>query len=758
VRPEVKPVVRDPSTVPDWMMPAGTDDLLAGHHGDPFSLLGPHTSPEKGMHVVRSFLPGAHAAWATAKCGGKPFELDMVHAEGFFAGLVPEQVATNGYRMHAVWPTGVPVEFNDPYRFEPLLGEMDAHLLAEGTHRHIYDVLGAHPREIDGVSGVVFAVWAPNAQRVSVIGNFNSWDGRRHPMRLRPECGVWEIFLPGIGAGEIYKYEIRTKAGDILQKADPVGQQTECPPATASRVAAPAAYEWQDDDWMAARAQRSALDAPVSIYELHLGSWRRDHQGRPLSYCDLAETLVAYVVDMGFSHVELMPVSEFPFDGSWGYQPCGLFAPTARFGTPDDFRALIDRFHQAGIGVILDWVPGHFPDDPHGLARFDGTCLYEHEDERLGRHTDWDTLIYNYGRKEVANFLIANALYWLKEFHIDGLRIDAVASMLYRDYSREEGEWLPNVFGDNRNLEAIAFLQELNKCLYAECPGIVTIAEESTSWPMVSRPPEMGGLGFGYKWNMGWMNDTLRYMRHDPVHRRYHHSDLTFGMLYAHTENFVLPLSHDEVVHGKGSLLAKMPGDGWQQFANLRAYLAFMFAYPGKKLLFMGAEIAQGPEWDHDGQLIWDALAHAWHSGIQTLTRDLNRLYRTLPALHERDCETGGFTWIDCADAEQNIIAFTRYGDASGDQAIAVCNFAPVVRHGYRIGVPVPGLYREVVNTDAEVYGGSGAGNGGAIMSDPIPSHGQPHSLSLTLPPLATVILIPPGARMPGPRVSDAVS
>lgn len=744
MRPDVKPVLRDPATVPDWMMPADTTALLAGCHGDPFSLLGAHRSPEPGMHVLRAFLPGAYAAWAVAITDGKPFVLDQIHAEGFFAGLIPDEVAAQGYRMQAAWPTGVPVEFNDPYRFPPLLGEMDAHLLAEGTHRHIYDVLGAHPRTIEGVRGVAFAVWAPNAQRVSVVGDFNSWDGRRHPMRLRPECGVWEIFLPGIGAGELYKFEIRTHSGEILLKADPAGRQMEQPPATASRVVAPSEHDWQDDDWLARRAGRSALDAPMSIYEVHLGSWRRNHDGRPLSYCELADALVSYVADMGFSHVELMPVSEFPFDGSWGYQPCGLFAPTSRFGTPDEFRALIDRFHQADIGVILDWVPGHFPGDAHGLARFDGTCLYEHEDERMGRHRDWDTLIYNYGRREVANFLISNALYWLKEFHIDGLRIDAVASMLYLDYSREEGDWIPNAFGDNRNLDAITFLQELNKCLYTECPGIVTIAEESTSWPLVSRPPEMGGLGFGYKWNMGWMNDTLRYIEHDPVHRRYHHGDLTFGMLYAYSENFVLPISHDEVVHGKRSMLGKMPGDGWQQFANLRAYLAFMFAYPGKKLLFMGTEIGQGPEWDHDGQLPWDKLDHPWHQGVQALTRDLNTLYHDLPALHSRDCDAGGFDWIDCADAEQNVIAFLRRGNRNGEVAVAVCNFSPILRDSYRIGVPVPGFYSEILNTDADCYGGSGAGNFGGVASEPIPCHGHAHSLALTLPPLAVVILVPP--------------
>lgn len=742
-RPSLAPAPQSARAAPGWLMPADAADLIAGRHGNPFALLGPHAAPEPGEQVLRAFLPGAEAAWAVARPSCTPFVLERVHPDGFFAGAVPRDAIEAGYRLQAVWPGSPPAEFEDPYRFAPLLGDVDTYLLAEGTHRRIYEVLGAHPRTLDGVAGTVFAVWAPNARRVSVVGDFNCWDGRRHPMRFRPECGVWELFLPGTGAGDVYKFEILAASGDLLLKADPFAREAERPPATASRVTAMPAHVWQDETWMAARARRAALDAPLSVYEVHLGSWRRHSDGRPLSYRELAETLVPYVAELGFSHVELMPVSEYPFDGSWGYQPCGLFAPTSRFGTPDDFRLLVDRFHQAGVGVILDWVPGHFPNDPHGLARFDGTCLYEHEDERRGRHRDWDTLIYNYGRTEVANFLIANALYWVREFHIDGLRIDAVASMLYLDYSRQPGDWIPNAFGDNRNLEAIAFLRDLNHCLHTECPGVVTIAEESTSWPLVSRPPDMGGLGFSYKWNMGWMNDTLHYMRHDPVHRRYHHSDLTFGMLYAYSENFMLPLSHDEVVHGKGSLLDKMPGDGWQKFANLRSYLAFMFGYPGKKLLFMGAEIAQGREWDHDGQLDWPSLDHAWHAGALLLVRDLNRLYRELSALHARDCEPGGFAWIDCQDADQNVIAFQRRGLTADDVAIVVCNFSPVVREGYRIGVPVAGLYREVLNTDAGVYGGSGAGNFGQAVSDAVPWHGHTHSLALTLPPLATLVLVP---------------
>ena len=730
--------------------PDGTDALVVGDHGNPFAILGRHATPFEGMCVVRAFLPGADAVEVIPASNARRISLAAIRDEGFFAALLREDSLGRTYRLAASYGDHR-VELEDPYRFPLMLGEMDVYLLAEGTHRHAYGALGAHRACYDGVEGTRFAVWAPNARRVSVVGDFNDWDGRRHPMRLRPECGCWEIFLPGIGDGQLYKYEIKTGAGDILLKADPFARSAECPPATASRVLAPSQYIWQDDRWMDKRVCANWRREPISIYEVHLGSWRRRDDGAWLSYRELAEQLVPYVADVGFTHIELLPITEHPFDGSWGYQPSGLFAPTARFGAPDDLRCLVDACHRAGIGVILDWVPGHFPGDAHGLGCFDGTYLYEHEDERRGRHKDWDTLIYNYGRNEVANFLIASAIYWLREFHIDGLRIDAVASMLYLDYSRAADEWMPNVYGDNRNLEAVRFLQELNTAIYRELPDTMSIAEESTAWPMVSRPVDAGGLGFGFKWNMGWMHDTLRYMQHDPIHRKYHHNDLTFGMLYAYSENFVLPLSHDEVVYGKGSLLGKMPGSRWQKFANVRLYLAYLYTYPGKKLLFMGSEFALPGEWNHDGQLEWNALANAPHRGIQQLTRDLNRLYRDVSALHDLDCEPDGFHWIDCENADENVIAFLRRG-SDGSHAVVVCNFASVVRRRYRIGIPEPGRYREVLNSDAREYGGSGAGNLGAVMSEPVPCHGLPYSLSLTLPPLAAIVLLPPSAEDPKTR------
>jgi 1,4-alpha-glucan branching enzyme len=737
--------------VPDaWLLPAGAATLVAGDHGDPFGILGPHAGPDETCVVVRTLQPGADQVSLVLNGPDvRPISLKCMDAAGFFAGLAPATQIVAGYRLR-IRCGAHELEIEDPYRFGPLLGETDIHLIAEGRHWRLYDALGAHFTEIDGVTGTCFAVWAPNARRVSVVGDFNHWDGRRHSMRLRPECGVWEIFLPDVAPGTLYKYEIKTSDGTVFVKADPLAAAAERPPATASRVAAPSGHRWADADWMATRTGASDRAAPITIYEVHLASWRRK-QGmalEPLDYHSLASELVPYVRELGFTHIELLPISEFPFDGSWGYQPSGMFAPTSRFGTPDDFRAFVDACHAEGIGVLLDWVPAHFPADAHGLYRFDGTCLYEHEDERKGRHKEWDTLIYNYGRREIANFLIANALYWLKEFHLDGLRVDAVSSMLYLDYGRRPGEWDVNAFGGNENLEAIAFLKQLNTEVYGQIPGAMTIAEESTSWPMVSRPADAGGLGFGYKWNMGWMNDTLRYMRRDPVHRKHHHDDLTFGMLYAFSENYILPLSHDEVVYGKGSLLGKMPGDRWQQLANVRLALAFMYAYPGKKLLFMGCEFAQSREWNHDGQLDWGMLEEASHQGIQHLTRDLNWLYRDLAALHELDCEPGGFRWIDCEDADQNVIAFLRRS-ASGDHAVIVCNFSPVVRDRYRIGVPETGQYREVLNTDAREYGGSGVGNLGIVINDPVPCHGMPHSLSLTLPPLAVLVLLPPPAPAP---------
>ena len=735
-----------------WLRPEGTDAVVRGDSNDPFSILGPHATEESAGRVIRTFQPYADAVCVVAVDGsGRSQPLTRIDEAGLFAGLVSDNIILSGYRLK-IADQGNTAEIEDPYRFGPILGDLDIYLLAEGRHFRAYEVLGAHVAEREGVVGVTFAVWAPNAARVSVVGDFNRWDGRCHPMRLRHDCGAWELFVPGLASGTLYKYESKTKNADIRLKADPYGFAMERPPATASRIVPPSQFTWSDSDWVQRRASGEARQRPLAIYEVHLGSWRRQGgtRGRWLSYRELADDLVAYVRDMGFTHIELLPISEFPFDGSWGYQPSGMFAPTSRFGDPDDLRFFINACHDAGIGVLLDWVPGHFPSDDHGLARFDGTYLYEHEDERKGMHRDWGTLIYNYGRPEVANFLIANALYWLREFHIDGLRVDAVASMLYLDYSRKPGEWEPNVFGGNENLEAIFFMRRLNEAVYGEMPNVLMIAEESTSWPMVSQPTSMGGLGFGFKWNMGWMNDTLRYIRRDPAHRSYHHDELTFGMLYAYSENFILPLSHDEVVHGKGSLLGKMPGDRWQSFANLRLCLSFLYGYPGKKLLFMGCEFGQDSEWNHDCALDWAALGDSMHQGVRLLTGDLNRLYRGVPALHERDCEPGGFRWIDCQDKDHNVIAFIRQGFAA-DFVVVVCNFSPAVHHGYRIGVPAAGFYRECLNTDARDYGGSGVGNWGGVDSDAVAWHGFDHSLVVTVPPLATTMFLSPGAPDPRP-------
>jgi 1,4-alpha-glucan branching enzyme len=630
----------------------------------------------------------------------------------------------------------------DPYRFPPTLGELDLYLLGEGSDRQIYRKLGSHCTEHLGVAGTRFAVWAPNARRVSVIGEFNDWDGRRHVMRLHPGNGIWEIFLPGIGRGSKYKYEIIDQAGHRLPlKSDPLAHYFEGPPNNAS-VVFESAYAWYDEHWMQKRSVVPPLDQPVSIYEVHLGSWRRnpDEGNRSLSYGEHAHELVEYIVNMGFTHVELLPVTEHPFDGSWGYQPIGLFAPTQRFGDPDAFRYLVDRCHQAGIGVIVDWVPAHFPRDEHGLRRFDGTALYEHEDPRKGEHADWGTLIFNYGRREIVNYLIGSALYWIDEFHIDGLRVDAVASMLYLDYSRKDGEWLPNEFGGNQNLEAVGFLRRLNQEVHAR--GAQTYAEESTAWPAVTRPTESGGLGFTYKWNMGWMNDTLSYMSEDPINRQYHHDKVTFGPYYAFNENFVLPLSHDEVVHGKRSLLGRMPGDEWQKFSNLRSYFAMMFCHPGKKLLFMGAEFAQHQEWSHDRSLDWHLLNQPLHSGVQKLVRDLNGIYRRTPALYEVDYQSEGFEWIDWQDRTNSVFSWIRR-DKNRGFVLCVANLTPVVRYDYRVGVPQGGAYREIMNTDSAAYGGSNAGNSGVVVADRQQSHGRPFCLVLTLPPLATLILGP---------------
>jgi 1,4-alpha-glucan branching enzyme len=720
-------------------LPRGAiDALVRGEHGDPFSVLGMH---ENGRGVVlRAFLPQAERAWVLESDGRSAGEMSRAHSEGLFEIRLPREPFAYRLRLQSGPNTW---EQDDAYRFPPILGELDAYLIGEGSHLEIYKKLGAHPMRLDGVDGVAFLVWAPNASRASVVGNFNGWDGRRHVMRKRLECGVFELFVPGVSQREAYKYEIKGPQGESLPlKADPFAFSAEHPPRTASVVHGLGEPQWQDDAWMAIRARANALDAPMSIYECHLGSWMRvsEEGHRYLTYVELADRLVPYVKAMGFTHIELLPISEYPFDGSWGYQPISLYAPTSRHGTPDDFIRFVERCHEEGIGLLLDWVPGHFPTDPHGLGYFDGTHLFEHADPRQGFQLDWNTLIYNYGRREVSNFLLANALFWLKHYHIDGLRVDAVASMLYLDYSRQPGQWVPNAYGGNENLDAVALLRRLNELAFGETQGATTVAEESTSWPSVSRPTYLGGLGFGYKWNMGWMHDTLEYIRQEPIYRKYHHHQLTFGLVYAFSENFILPLSHDEVVHGKGSVLGKMPGDRWQKFANLRAYYGFMFGHPGKKLLFMGGEIAQEREWNHDGSLDWHLLDDPYHYGIQALLRDLNHLYRELPALHQRDCEPEGFEWLELHDSEQSALAFLRRGREPHQVAIVACNFTPVPRYNYRLGVPHGGHYRERLNSDAEMYGGSNIGNGGGLWAEPVPSHGRPFSLSMTLPPLATVI------------------
>jgi 1,4-alpha-glucan branching enzyme len=727
---------------PSWRPDRGAvDAIVEGRHGDPFAVLGPHGGYGEPLSV-RVFWPGAETATVVEADSGKAAAtLEQIHPDGFFAGTVPGHDKPFPYRMR--YTSGVASwEAEDPYRFPPIIGELDVYLMAEGSHRRIYERLGAHPTTIEGVAGVSFAVWAPNAERVSVVGDFNQWDGRRNPMRKRIEAGVWELFLPGVEKGAHYKFEvIGRNGGPPGLKADPVGFQQEAPPATASCVVGLAPLDWHDSGWMDSRQAAQSLSAPMSTYEVHLGSWRRKEGNAYLTYDELGDELVSYVKDMGFTHIECLPVSEHPFSGSWGYQPIGLFAPTSRFGSHEAFARFVDRCHQAGIGVIIDWVPAHFPTDAHGLARFDGTALYEHEDPRLGFHQDWNTLIYNFGRTEVRNFLVSNALYWLDRFHIDGLRVDAVASMLYLDYSRRAGEWIANVFGGRENLDAINFLRELNVRVFGDYPGSTTIAEESTAWPQVSRPVDGGGLGFGYKWNMGWMHDTLEYMKCEPIHRKYHHHQMTFGIHYAFSENFVLPLSHDEVVHGKASLLNKMPGDRWQKFANLRAYYGFMWTHPGKKLLFMGGEFGQEREWNHDHSLDWHLLDDPSHRALQSLVRDLNRLYRETPALHVRDADPGGFEWIDATDADNSVYAYVRNGGPDDPPVLVVCNFTPVVRQGYRLGVPREGRWVERLNTDAAIYGGSNVGNSGMVFADSKGWQGRPASLLLTLPPLSTTVL-----------------
>jgi 1,4-alpha-glucan branching enzyme len=705
----------------------------ARHH-DPFEVLGRHVQGEQTL--IRAYLP--HASEVGLEGSDEP--LTRVRGSDFFEWRGDGDTVPKHYRLNWLNESGATISRHDPYCFAPQLSDFDLHLFSEGNHWHAYRFLGAHNHSIEGIRGTLFAVWAPNAQRVSVIGNFNRWDGRLHPMRSRGESGIWELFLPEIDIGSLYKFEILTKAGDVLLKTDPYGNQFQVRPDNACVVTADSEYQWRDLEWLTARQRTNWLHTPVSIYEVHLGSWQQDEEGNFLNYRELAHRLADHVKNLGFTHVELLPITEHPLDASWGYQTTGYFAPTSRFGTPDDFRYFVDHLHLNGIGVILDWVPAHFPRDIHALGEFDGSALYEHEDPRLGEHRDWGTLIFNYGRNEVKNFLLASAVYWLEEFHLDGLRVDAVASMLYLDYSRDEGEWLPNKYGGRENLEAVDFLRQLNTVTHDQFPGTLIMAEESTAWPQVSRPTWLGGLGFSMKWNMGWMHDTLSYMSKDPVHRHYHHDLLTFGLLYSFTENFVLPFSHDEVVHGKGSMLDKMPGDDWQRFASLRLLYTYMFTYPGKKLLFMGNEFAQGREWDHDAPLEWHLAGRPQHQGIQAVVTELNRLYRELPALHDIDFEEGGFQWIDCHDASQSVLSYARRGK-DDSFVVVILNFTPIPRKGYRLGVPRPGHYSEIFNSDSEYYWGGNMGNEGAVFAEDLPWMGFEQSITVTLPPLGALIL-----------------
>jgi len=738
-------LMTDSATEPgkyDLVPAALVNKLIKGLCADVYAVLGmhPHVS---GQRQVTVFLPGARAVEVVSLPGNRKLgSLQLIHEEGLFSGLVPRKRQVP-YRLKVTYD-GATIFRDDPYRFASLLDATDLYLFNNGTQEQCWHFLGANHRVCDDVSGVQFAVWAPNARRVSVVCDSNHWDGRTHVMRRHPASGVWDIFIPGLQAGECYKFEIISADGRYLPlKADPFARQMQLRPDTASVVPANSSYEWKDHEWMELRRNLSSYGAPVSIYEVHAGSWRVKPQegGRWLSYRELAHELLPYLKQMGFTHVQLMPVTEFPFDGSWGYQPVGLFAPTRRFGEPDDFRYFVEQAHLQGLGVLLDWVPAHFPSDAHGLARFDGSHLFEHEDERKGRHPDWDTCIYNYGRAEVQSFLTSSALYWLDEFHIDGLRVDAVASMLYLDYSRKQGEWLPNQMGGRENIEAIELLRSINARAYFNFPGVMMVAEESTAWPGVTRFIEHGGLGFGYKWNMGWMNDSLRYLSRDPVHRKFHHSELTFSLLYAFSENFILPLSHDEVVHGKRSILDRIPGHDPDKFATLRAYYAFMWTHPGKKLLFMGDEFAQRREWDHQQSLDWHLLEQPSHQGVSRLVADLNRLYATYPALHELDHSSEGFEWVDADNYLQSIFIYRRKSRVNREQLLVLLNMTPMLQQHFRVGVPAPGYYAEKLNTDAEHYGGNAHGNLGGIHAEAIPAHGCAWSLSLTLPPLAALVL-----------------
>jgi 1,4-alpha-glucan branching enzyme len=719
------------------MTAAEIESIVGGYHGDAFRILGPHSIRRKvgqPRWEVRAFLPQAETA--EVLIAGQAFPMEKRHADGFFCAQLAGEPQRYTLRAH-LWD-GRNVEFEDPYRFGQLISDTEIYLHGEGTLEEAYRTLGAHLVETDGVRGVRFAVWAPNAENVTVAGEFNDWDIRRHPMRRR-NGGVWELFVPTLGEGTTYKYNVRSRfAGHQQLKADPYAFECETPPKSASVVSNINRYQWNDAAWLERRKKTDWLKSPVSVYEVHAESWMRDPQGQPLTYRTMAVKLVEYVRYMGYTHIELLPIMEHPFSGSWGYQVIGYFAPSSRFGTPDDFKYLVDCCHQAGIGVLVDWVPAHFPKDAHGLVFFDGTALYEHADPRQGEHLDWGTLIFNYGRNEVRAFLISNALFWLREYHIDGLRVDAVASMLYLDYSRKAGEWIPNQFGGNENLEAIDFLRRFNELAHKE-PGVFTAAEESTAFPGVSKPVYLGGLGFTMKWNMGWMHDMLEYFSKDPVFRRFQHNHITFSMLYAFTENFVLPISHDEVVHGKASLFSKMPGDEWRQFANVRAFLAYMWGHPGKKLLFMGQDIGQREEWNWTGKVRWELLEFDYHRKLQALVRELNRIYRSSPALYQVDFHYRGFEWVDFRDSASSVIAFLRRAENPKDFLLFCCNFTPVPRTGYEFGVPEEGFYEEILNTDSELFGGSNMGNGGLVSSRAVPKHGRPFSIAVTLPPLAVI-------------------
>ena len=722
--------------------------LLRAENRDPFRLLGPHVveDGEERRLVVRGFFPHASQAAIVLNDRSEAIPARRIRPEGLFEADLPIfphlPLAPDVYRWRITEDGQATRDVYDTYAFPPQLSDFDLYLMGEGTHYQKYEKMGAHPVVVSGVAGVLFGVWAPNAMRVSVVGDFNQWDGRADPMRHRGASGVWELFVPGLAEGAVYKYEIRPMSGAFpLLKADPYGFRSELRPNTGSIVARLDHHQWNDSGWMDWRARNDWLSSPISIYEIHLGSWRRvmEEGDRWLTYGELADQLIPYLKGMGYTHVELLPVMEHPFDGSWGYQTLGYFAATSRFGKPEDFMAFVDRMHQAGIGVLLDWTPAHFPSDGHGLGEFDGTHLYEHADPRQGRHPDWGTLVFNYGRNEVQNFLISNALFWIDKYHIDGLRVDAVASMLYLDYSRKEGEWIPNEFGGRENLAAIALLKRLNEVVYARHPGVLTVAEESTSWPMVSRPTYLGGLGFSLKWNMGWMNDTLSYFSVDPIYRKYHHNRMTFSMLYAFTENFVLPLSHDEVVHGKASLINKMPGDLWQQFANLRLFFGYLMGHPGKKLMFMGGEFGQRGEWNAHTSLEWHLLEYDTHRGLQSLAADLNAIYRNEPALHQVDFDWHGFEWVDCNDADASTLSFLRRAKDPADFILVVANFTPVQREAYRVGVPEPGFYREIMNSDAAKYGGTNFGNLGGVHAEAIPWNNKPFSILLRMPALAAL-------------------